>query len=210
MDVVTFLPFQPVRGLLEKCSGGLGGVVVRARLRSVVESAQICSSVVMASSVHVHSYAIDPTKSTTATPMRVRFFETDLMGIVHHAAYFTYFEVGRVEWLRQRGLRYADVALRGIHLPVVEAKALYRAPCRFDDDLTVETTLTKLRSVSLDYAYRISRGTTRIAEGFTRLACIDADSKLLRIPGDIRDALLRGEGEMGSSPVVVSSEGTVL
>jgi acyl-CoA thioester hydrolase len=136
---------------------------------------------------------IDPAKSTTTTTLRVRFCETDLMGIVHHATYLVYFEVGRVEWLRRRGITYADWTERGVQVPVASAELQYRAPSRFDDLLSIETTLVKLRSVSLDYRYRITRGATLVAEGFTRLACIDSAGKLLRMPEEIRNTLLSGE-----------------
>jgi len=137
--------------------------------------------------------AIDPAKSTTSTEMRVRFCETDLMGVVHHSNYLVYFEMGRVDWLRKRGIAYADWTDRGVQTPVAAAELQYRAPSRFDDLLIIETTLAKLRSVSLDYAYRIRRGETLIAEGSTRLACVDRNLKLLRIPEDIRASLLAGE-----------------
>jgi acyl-CoA thioester hydrolase len=137
--------------------------------------------------------ALDLATSTTTTSLRVRFCETDLMGIVHHATYLVYFEAGRVEWLRRRGITYADWTSRGVQVPVATAEVQYRAPSRFDDLLAVTTTLTKVRSVSLDFRYRITREHTLIAEGFTRLACIDASGKLLRMPDEIRDALLVGE-----------------
>jgi acyl-CoA thioester hydrolase len=131
--------------------------------------------------------------ATSQLELRVRFCETDLMGIVHHGSYLVYFEAGRVEWLRRRGVTYADWAARGVHLPVVEAHVQYRAPSRFDDLLVVETTLTELRTVSLKFGYRIVRGVDVIAEGMTRLGCIDASHKLLRIPEEMRDVLLSGE-----------------
>jgi acyl-CoA thioester hydrolase len=137
--------------------------------------------------------ALDRAKSTTTSTLRVRFCETDLMGIVHHATYLVYLEAGRVEWLRRRGITYADWTARGVQVPVASVELQYRAPSRFDDLLSVETTLAKVRSVSLDFTYRILREQTLIAEGFTRLACIDASHKLLRIPEEIRDALLAGE-----------------
>jgi acyl-CoA thioester hydrolase len=137
--------------------------------------------------------SIDPQKSTSTMELRVRFCETDLMGIVHHGSYLVYFEAGRVEWLRRRGVTYADWANHGVHLPVVEAHVSYKAPSRFDDLLVVETTLTELRSVSMKFAYAIRRDGTPIAEGFTRLGCIDKAHKLLRIPEYVRDVLLAGE-----------------
>jgi len=138
-------------------------------------------------------FEIDPAKATTRMPMRVRFCETDLMGIVHHGSYLVYFEAGRVEWLRARGVTYADWAARGVHLPVVEVNVAYRAPSRFDDVLEVDTTLTKLGAVSLTFGYRILRGETLIVEGSTRLGCIDADHKLMKIPEHMREVLLAGE-----------------
>lgn len=147
---------------------------------------------------------LDPAKSTTTTPLRVRFCETDLMGIVHHASYLTYFEVGRVEWLRRRGVTYADWAARGVHLPVIEANVHYQSPARFDELLAVETRLVALRSVSVKFDYRVLRGEVTLAEGFTRLACVDADHKLYRIPEEMRGVLLSAEpaSKVGSDPAV--------
>ena len=136
---------------------------------------------------------LDPATNATVIDLRVRFFETDLMGIVHHASYLTYFESGRVEWLRRRGVRYSDWATSGVHLPVVEAQAKYQSPARFDDELIVETRLVELRSVSMKYEYVIRRDTTAIASGMTRLGCIDAAHKLLRIPESMREVLLSPE-----------------
>lgn len=136
---------------------------------------------------------LDPAKSTSALELRVRFNETDLMGIVHHGSYLVYFEAGRVEWLRRRGVTYADWASRGVHLPVAEAHVNYRAPLRFDDSIVVETTLAELRVVSMKFTYVIRRGDVVAAEGWTRLGCIDSDHKLLKIPAYMRDVLLAGE-----------------
>lgn len=119
------------------------------------------------------------------------------MGIVHHATYLVYFEAGRVEWLRRRGLTYADWTAEGVQVPVVDAQVQYRAPSRFDDVLAIETTLARLRTASLEYTYRILRGETLIAVGSTRLACIDANHRVLRIPVAITNALLTGESQRG-------------
>jgi acyl-CoA thioester hydrolase len=126
-------------------------------------------------------------------PVRVRFCETDLMGIVHHANYLLYFEAGRVEWLRRRGVTYADWASKGVHLPVVAADAHYTMPAKFDDLLEVETRLAELRTVSMRFSYRITCAGKKIAEGTTRLGCIDANHKLLRIPESMRAVFLSGE-----------------
>lgn len=115
------------------------------------------------------------------------------MGIVHHGSYLLYFEAARVEWLRRRGITYADWAAKGIHTPVVETHTNHLAPARFDDLLQIETTLVDLRTVSLKFAYRARRDDTVIAEGWTRLGCIDANYKLLRITEEIRSVLLSPE-----------------
>lgn len=144
---------------------------------------------------------IDPTKSTTVTPLRIRFCETDLMGIVHHGNYLLYFEMGRVEWLRNRGVTYADWASKGTHLAVVEANVAFRAPARFDDLLALETTLSELRSASMRFTYRLLRGDQLVAQGFTRLATVDDAQKLVRVSDTMREVLLSGEvaGTMGGT-----------
>jgi acyl-CoA thioester hydrolase len=134
-----------------------------------------------------------PPKSTSTILVRVRFNETDLMGVVHHGSYLVYFEAARVEWLRRRGGTYADFAARDLHLPVVEAHLTYRAPSHFDDVLEVETTLSELRVASMRFTYRIHRGGVLIADGWTRLACIDQTRKPIRIPEEMRGVLLARE-----------------
>jgi acyl-CoA thioester hydrolase len=121
--------------------------------------------------------------------LRVRFCETDLMGIVHHAQYLTYFEAGRVEWLRRRGISYTSWTAQEIHLPVVDAELRYRAPARFDELLSVETRLAELRWASVRYDYVVRRGGVVLAEGSTRLACVDAAHKLQRIPHELLGVL---------------------
>ena len=141
--------------------------------------------------------------SLSKVEIRVRFCETDLMGIVHHANHLVYFEAGRVEWLRRRGVTYAEWATRGVHLPVVDAGVRYRAPAFFDDVLVVETRLTELRSVSLRFDYRLVRNgrpgdvgaltPVLLAEGFTKLASIDQAHTLRKIPDDVAAILRAGE-----------------
>jgi acyl-CoA thioester hydrolase len=133
--------------------------------------------------------------------IRVRFHETDLMGIVHHASYLSYMEVARVEWLRRRGVTYAAWAESGLHLPVVEVSLKYRAPARFDDEIDVETSLGEIRAASVRFDYRITRASDAklCAEGSTRLACVDARHALRRISTDMADAL--GRPERGAQAV---------
>ncbi len=124
----------------------------------------------------------------------MRFGETDLMGIAHHASYLAYFEEGRVEYLRRRGIEYGAWMAREIHLPVVDAHLRYRKPARFDDLLIVDTSIGQMGRASLRFDYRVSReasdGTLeRVCEGSTKLACVDNSHRLRRIPKEVIAAL---------------------
>jgi acyl-CoA thioester hydrolase len=138
-------------------------------------------------------HVVDPAASKSHVEVRVRFGETDLMGIVHHASYLSYFESARIAWLRRRGVTYSTWTARGWHLPVVEARVRYRAPARFEDVLTVEVELAEIRSHSLRFGYVVTRGGERLAEGDTRLACVDASHTLLKLPDALLEVLLRAE-----------------
>ncbi len=123
--------------------------------------------------------------------MRVRFYETDLMGIVHHGSYVSYLEVARVEWLRRRGVSYASWAQRGLHLAVVELALKYRAPARFDEEIDVETVLAEKKAASIRFDYRLVRESdgALLAEGSTRLACVDGHGALRRVHGEMLEVL---------------------
>jgi acyl-CoA thioester hydrolase len=124
---------------------------------------------------------------------RVRFFETDLMGIVHHAAYLTYFEAGRVDYLHKRGVRYDSWVTAGIHLPVVEANARYRRAAKFDDRLEVVTSLGAISRVTVRFDYRVQRGEELLCEGFTLLACVGHDLAPKRFPEWVSSVLTGAE-----------------
>jgi acyl-CoA thioester hydrolase len=130
-----------------------------------------------------------PDHCVTRLGLRVRFFETDLMGIVHHATYLTYVEAGRVEYLRRRGADYRALMERGFHMPVVEALLRYRRTARFDDELVVEARLGALTRVTVRFDYTVLREGHLIVEGHTLLACVDEAHKPRRIPADIVDLL---------------------
>jgi acyl-CoA thioester hydrolase len=138
---------------------------------------------------------IDPVAARSVVRLRVRFCETDLMGIVHHGSYVTYLEVGRVEWLRRRGVTYATWAQRGLHLAVVELTLRYRSPARFDDEIDVETTLGEQRAATVRFDYRLLRAGDGglLAEGSTRLACVDDEGALKRLHGEMVDVLGRAD-----------------
>jgi acyl-CoA thioester hydrolase len=138
---------------------------------------------------------IDPVAARSVVRVRVRFYETDLMGIVHHGSYPAYLEVARVEWLRRRGVAYGAWAARGLHLAVAELSLRYRAPARFDDEIDVECTLVDRRAASVRFDYRLTRvgDGALLAEGTTLLACVDAAGAVRRVHGEMAEVLSRGE-----------------
>jgi acyl-CoA thioester hydrolase len=134
-----------------------------------------------------------PPHLTSRYRLVVRFCETDLMGIVHHANYLTYFEAGRVDWLHRRGVSYEQWARQGVHLPVVEARLKYRKAARFDDELVVATTCGETRRATARFTYRIFRGDELLCDGETLLACVGQDLGLKSFPDDVRRVLTSPE-----------------
>ena len=127
------------------------------------------------------------------------------MGIVHHGTYISYFEVGRVEYMRRRGLDYHSWTELGIHLPVIEAYVRYRRTARFDELLCIETRLSELTRVKVRFDYRLLRepegelngaaasADELVAEGHTLLACVDQHHIPRRIPPEAEAVLLGPE-----------------
>ena len=123
------------------------------------------------------------------------------MGIVHHASYVLYFEAARVSWLRRRGVTYQTWAAAGIHLPVVDIEIQYKRPAKFEDELIVETTLSKVTAATVTFSYRILRGQAGstaapeelLTTGHTRLACVGEDHVVRRIPEEMKSVLVLPE-----------------
>ncbi len=113
---------------------------------------------------------------------RVRYPETDAMGFVHHSRYLQYFEMGRVELLRSLGHSYADLEKAGILFVVVRAEIRYKAPARYDDELSLTTRILKQTHVRIDHQYELKRDQTLLAEGNTTIACVDREGSLRQIP----------------------------
>ncbi len=131
------------------------------------------------------------THRSHATEFRVRYAETDRMGVVYHANYLVWCEVGRVEFMRTLGRDYASLEDQGTGLAVTDARVRYLAPARFDDPIRVVTTLSGVRSraVSFDYEITNARTGVRLATAHTDLVSIDRDGRLMAIPVDFRSAL---------------------
>ena len=118
--------------------------------------------------------------------LRVRYRETDAQGIVNNADYLSYFEVGRVEWLRAAGLSYRELEKEGYGLVVVEALARYKRPAFFDDELTVRTELIEMKRASLSFGYTVLRGDEVLVTGRTLHGCMDLTTgKPRRLPATL-------------------------
>ena len=108
------------------------------------------------------------------TKIRVRYGETDQMGVVYHANYAVYFEVGRTEWLREFGLSYNAMEAEGIMLPVISLSINYKNSARYDDMLKVKTKLKKMPTASIEFEYELRNDSgLLLATGTTVLAFID-------------------------------------
>ena len=119
--------------------------------------------------------------------VRVRYQETDRTGIVYHANYLSYFELGRVEWLRNKGLDYARLEDSGVLLPVVNVSISYKAPASYDQLLSVETVLVKIGGASLVFQNKIYDENKRLlVEGEVTLVATDSSSfKPIKIPASL-------------------------
>ena len=121
-----------------------------------------------------------------ALKVRVRYGETDQMGVVYHANYLLYFEMGRTELLRAAGLPYAELEKKGVFLVVVEASCRYRAGARYDETLDVLTRVERIGKATASFAYEIRGADGRLcAEGRTELAAVDRSSRPLRLPEEV-------------------------
>jgi acyl-CoA thioester hydrolase len=119
---------------------------------------------------------------TGEVQIRVRYAETDRMGLLHHANYLVYFEQARTELLRDAGKTYKDLEDAGFFLVVSKLEVKYRAPAHYDDVLTIRTTVTRTSPVRLEHRYEVFREGAVIAEGHTTLACVGRDGKLQAMP----------------------------
>lgn len=116
------------------------------------------------------------------TEIRVRYYETDAQGVVHHANYFQYFELARVEQLLAQGYDYAHLERDGILLVVNKISAKYYRPGRFGDILRLQIRTVRARGARIDHQYRVLRGQEIIAEGESTIACVDREGRVQRLP----------------------------
>jgi len=122
---------------------------------------------------------------------RVRYGETDQMGVVYHANYLLYFEMGRTEYMRSRGYAYAELERQGIYLAVVEATCRYKAAAKYDDVIIIRTNVQGTTNVTITFQYQVFKeeGNVLLATGATTLACVNEQNRPCRLPAEIAQAL---------------------
>ncbi|HEU0016266.1 MAG TPA: thioesterase family protein [Longimicrobium sp.] len=135
-----------------------------------------------------------------AVEFRTRYVETDQMGIIHHASYVAWCEIGRTDLIRRVWKPYAEVEREGILLAVTEMSLRYLASARYDDLVRVTTTLEQVRSRAVSFTYLIERvedggGTTRLATGRTGLTAIDRSGTPRTLPPDVLEAFRRAQSD---------------
>jgi acyl-CoA thioester hydrolase len=125
--------------------------------------------------------------------MRVRYAETDQMGVVYYANYLVWFEVARTEYFRRRGVRYSDLEHKGVYLMVAESHCRYKASVRYDDQVRIATRVTYVKASSLEFEYEIFMDQKLIATGSTIHVFVNQERKPVKIPAEVTDALTRHE-----------------
>jgi acyl-CoA thioester hydrolase len=130
-------------------------------------------------------------RRVAAPAVRVRYAETDQMGVVYYSNYLIWFEIGRTEWLRVTGWTYREMEADGLALPVIEAHCEYRLGARYDDELEIRTTARLVSPVRLAFDYEVVRRLDGavLATGHTVHATLDRAGKPVRIPRRVKELL---------------------
>ena len=130
---------------------------------------------------------------TTTSEFRVRYAETDKMGVVYHAHYLVWCEIGRTDHIRRFGMTYAEMERLGLTLAVADAHLRYHASARYDDLVRVETRLSEVRSRTLTFEYLITNADTgeKLASASTKLIALDRDGRVSTMADEIRGILER-------------------
>jgi acyl-CoA thioester hydrolase len=118
--------------------------------------------------------------------VRVRYAETDRMGLLHHANYFVYFEMARTEMLRSKGVSYREIEDSGHLLVIVDLDCKYKRPAYYDDLLTIRTTVARVTHVKIVHHYQVCRDGLLLAEGHSTLACVDRGGRPQALPEVLR------------------------
>lgn len=117
--------------------------------------------------------------------VRVRYHETDPMGLLHHSQYFVFFEMGRTELLRANGGSYRAMEQSGLFAVVVKAQCVFHQPARYDDLLTIRTSLQRVTPAKIEHEYHVLRDDQLLATGHVTLALVDRDGTIQRVPDSL-------------------------
>jgi acyl-CoA thioester hydrolase len=131
----------------------------------------------------------DPASRLSTSIVRVRYAETDKMGVVYYAHYFVWFEIGRTEWLRDTGWNYRSMEDEGLGLPVIDAHCEYKMAARYDDELEVRTRGRVISPIKLAFDYQVVRrsdGLT-LAHGQTVHVTVDRTGRAVRLPARVKE-----------------------
>ncbi|MDO5580365.1 MAG: thioesterase family protein [Planctomycetia bacterium] len=130
----------------------------------------------------------------SALAIRVRYQETDQMGVVYHGNYFAWFEMGRTEYLRETtGMSYQDLENANILMVIIKAECSYHKPAHYDEVLTLKTRLLRLTRVRIEHEYRLYRDEELLATGHTILATVDRTGKIIPVPASLLDPSAKNE-----------------
>ena len=121
--------------------------------------------------------------------VRVRYAETDQMGVAYYANYFVWFEVARTDWLRASGLTYRAIEADGVLLPVVDARCEYKSPARYDEELRVTATARVVSPARLAFDYHITGPSALVAVGTTVHATMDRNGRPVRMPARLKELI---------------------
>ncbi|PID72523.1 MAG: thioesterase [Desulfobulbus propionicus] len=147
------------------------------------------------------SFSIKLQEPIFKTTYRVIYGDTDAAGVVYNANYLRYFEIGRTEMMREWAMPYSRVEELGCVMPVTESYIRFKAPARYDDVLTIATSVAEVKRVSCRIHYAITREEDQkeklLVKGFTTLACIDRKGKLTAFPDEVMEKIMQLTPEKG-------------
>jgi len=129
---------------------------------------------------------------TSSTDIEVRYAETDMMGIVHHASYLPWLEIARGNLLKERGISYAKLEESGILLPVVEIKMNYRRPATYDDIVTINSIIKERPFAKIRVDYELQKEDQIIADGYSIHAFMNQSGQPIKAPRFIKETLAKG------------------
>jgi acyl-CoA thioester hydrolase len=134
---------------------------------------------------------------TSRSRIRVRYAETDTMGVVYHSNFLIYFEIGRTDYFRDLGFTYREMETKDVYMPVTECYCRYLVPARYDDELEILTKFNTISRLKFKFAYEVLRmkDAKILAEGYTIHVPVNSAGSPCRIPQEYRDALLGSSKE---------------